>query len=101
MFKMVALFKKPSDVEKFDEYYYGTHLPITKKIPGLQEVRVTKISGSPMGESPFYLMCEMLYETKEDFKTASRTEESKASAKDVMSFAGDLVTFYFGEETNV
>ncbi|SFC72118.1 conserved hypothetical protein [Bacillus sp. OV322] len=100
MFKMMALFKKPENQESFDEYYYGTHIPLTKKIPGLQDLRITKITGSPMGESDFYLLCEMYYESKEAFKEASRTEESKASGKDVMKFAGDIVTFMFGEENN-
>ncbi|MGD6818255.1 EthD family reductase [Metabacillus sp. 84] len=100
MFKMVALFKKPEDPQSFDEYYFGTHIPLTRKIPGLQDVKITKITGSPMGESEYYLMCEMFYENKQAFKEASKTEESKASGKDVMKFAGSLVTFFFGEEHN-
>ena len=100
MFKMIALFKKPEDTEAFDEYYFGTHLPLTKQIPGLRKAEVTKFTGSPMGDSPYYLMCEMVYDSKEAFKEASRTEESKASGKDVMKFAGSLVTFMFGEDAN-
>jgi len=96
MYKMIALFKKPEDTEKFDQYYFETHIPITEKIPGLRKVEITKMSGS----SPYYLMCEMYYDSKEAFKEASKTEESKASGKDVMSFAGELVTFMFGEEVN-
>ena len=100
MFKMIALFKKPEDPAAFDEYYFNTHIPLTEKIPGLRKLEVTKFTGSPMGDSPYYLMCEMAYDSKEAFKEASRTEESKASGKDVMSFAGNLVTFMFGEEAN-
>ncbi|WP_338779611.1 EthD family reductase [Metabacillus sp. FJAT-52054] len=100
MFKMVALFKKPEDTQSFDEYYFNTHIPLTQKIPGLQDVKITKITGSPMGESEYYLMCEMFYESKHAFKEASKTDESKASGKDVMKFAGNLVTFFFGEEHN-
>lgn len=100
MFKMIALFKKPEDTQSFDDYYFNTHIPLTQKIPGLQDMKVTKIVGSPMGESEYYLMCEMFYENKQAFKEASKTEESKASGKDVMKFAGNLVTFFFGEEQN-
>lgn len=96
MYKMIALFKKPEDPTSFDEYYFGTHIPLTEKIPGLQEVRITKFQG----DAPYYLMCEMTYESKDAFKTASKTQESKASGKDVMSFAGNLVTFLFGEEVH-
>ena len=93
---MIALFKKPEDPERFDQYYFGTHVPLTKKIPGLLEMKVTKFQG----DSPYYLMCEMLYESKEAFKVASKTPEAKESGKDVMSFAGNLVTFLFGEEVH-
>lgn len=96
MFKMIALFKQPEDPVKFDEYYFGTHIPLTKKIPGLLDLKITKFSG----KSDYYLMCEMYYESKQAFKEASQTPESKASGKDVMSFAGNTVTFLFGEEIN-
>jgi uncharacterized protein (TIGR02118 family) len=100
MFKMSALFKQPKDKEKFDEYYFNTHAPLTEKIPGLRKMTVTKIVGSPMGESEFYMQCDMYYDDFEAFKVASKTPEAKASGKDVMSFAGDIVTFMFGEEIN-
>lgn len=100
MFKMVALFRKPENTEEFDKYYFETHIPLTEKIPGLRKVEITKFTGSPMGESPYYLMCEMFYDSFDAFKEASKTDESKASGRDVMKFAGDIVTFMFGEEVN-
>lgn len=100
MFKMIALFKQPENPKAFDEHYFQTHLPLTAKIPGLQEIRVTKMTGAPRGESPYYLMCEMMYESEEAFQKAAKTPESKASGKDVMTFAGNIVSFMFGEETN-
>lgn len=97
---MVALFRKPENTEEFDKYYFETHIPLTEKIPGLRKVEITKFTGSPMGESPYYLMCEMFYDSFDAFKEASKTDESKASGRDVMKFAGDIVTFMFGEEVN-
>jgi uncharacterized protein (TIGR02118 family) len=98
MVKLMALYKQPEDKEKFDEHYFNTHAPITAKIPGLRDMKVTRIVGSPMGESKFYLLCEMYYDSHEAMKAAFRTDESKASGKDLMSFAGDLVTLMIGEE---
>ncbi|WP_405103695.1 EthD family reductase [Oceanobacillus sp. FSL H7-0719] len=101
MIKMIALYKQPEDKEKFDEHYYNVHSPITKKIPGLKKMEVTKIVGTPMGkESEYYLLCEMYYESQEAFKEAMKTDEARASGKDVMKFAGDLVTMMIGEEVN-
>lgn len=98
MVKLIALYKQPEDKEKFDEHYFNTHAPITAKIPGLRKMEVTRIVGSPMGDSKYYLLCEMYYDSHDALKTAMRTDESKASGKDLMSFAGDLVTLMIGEE---
>jgi len=98
MFKLIALYKQPEDQKAFDEHYFNVHAPITEKIPGLRKMKVTKMTGSPTGKSEYYLMCEMYYDSKEAFIEASKTPESKASGKDLMSFAGNLVTLMFGEE---
>lgn len=100
MIKMIALYKKPEDQAAFDEHYKNVHTPITEKIPGLKKMEVTKIIGSPMGESDYSLLCEMYYEDMSAFKAAMKSDEAKASGKDVMSFAGDLVTMMIGEEVN-
>ncbi|MFD1019202.1 EthD family reductase [Thalassobacillus hwangdonensis] len=99
MVKLIALYKHPENKEKFDEHYFNTHAPITAEIPGLKEMKVTRVTGSPMGgEGKYYLMCEMFYEDYDSMKAAMKTDEGKASGKDLMSFAGDLVTLMFGEE---
>lgn len=101
MMKMIALYKQPEDKEKFDAHYYNVHTPITEKIPGLLKMEVTKITGTPMGKpSDYYLLCEMYYESQDAFQAAMKTDEAKASGKDVMQFAGDLVTMMIGEEVN-
>lgn len=100
MVKLIALYKQPADKEKFDEHYFNTHAPITSKIPGLRKMEVTRIVGSPMGESEFYLLCEMYYDDHESLQKAMRTDEGKASGRDVMKFAGDIVTLMIGEEVN-
>ena len=98
MAKLIALYKQPEDKEAFDERYFNTHTPITEKIPGLREMKVTKIIGSPMGKSDYYLLCEMVYDDQESLQKAMKTDEGKASGKDVMKFAGDIVTLMIGEE---
>ncbi|MBD1373044.1 EthD family reductase [Hazenella sp. IB182357] len=101
MVKLVALYKQPEDSKAFDEHYFGTHLELTKKMPGLIEANVMKFTGTPMGgEAPFYLQAEMVFENKDALNTAMSSPEGKAAAKDVMSFAGKLVTMMIAEDTN-
>ncbi|WP_026690063.1 EthD family reductase [Alteribacter aurantiacus] len=101
MVKLIALYKNPENKEEFDEHYFNTHAPITEKIPGLRKMEVTKIVGSPMGgESDYHLLCEMYYDDHESLRQAMKTDEARASGKDLMGFAGNLVTMMIGEEVN-
>lgn len=34
--QILALYQPPADVAAFDAYYYGTHVPLAKHIPGLR-----------------------------------------------------------------
>lgn len=97
MVKLIALYKKPEDQAAFDEHYNNVHAPLAKKMPGLQKLEVTKIYGAPMGESAYYLQAEMYFKDKESLNAAMVSEEGKAAAKDLMGFAGKLVTMMFGE----
>ncbi|WP_252502201.1 EthD family reductase [Sporosarcina sp. Marseille-Q4943] len=99
MAKLIALYKHPENKEEFDNHYFNVHAPITAKIPGLREMKVTKFTGSPMGgEGKYYLMCEMYYDSLEDLQQGLRSPEGKASGKDLMGFAGNLVTLMIGED---
>lgn len=99
MAKLIALYKHPENKEEFDNHYFNVHAPITAKIPGLREMKVTKMTGSPMGgEGKYYLMCEMYYDSLEDLQQGLRSPEGKASGKDLMGFARDLVTLMIGED---
>ncbi|WP_088035931.1 EthD family reductase [Evansella clarkii] len=100
MVKFTALYKKPENPAAFDEHYFNVHAPLTEKIPGLRKMEVTKIVGSPMGETNYYLQCDMYYDSMDAYKEAMKTDEAKASGKDLMKFAGGLVTLLIGEEVN-
>ncbi|WP_071459200.1 EthD family reductase [Bacillus massilinigeriensis] len=101
MVKLIALYKHPENKEEFDKHYFEIHAPLTAKIPGLQRMKVTRFTGSPMGgEGEYYLMCEMYYANHEAMKAGMKSPEGKASGKDAMSFAGNLITFMIGEEVD-
>jgi uncharacterized protein (TIGR02118 family) len=97
MVKLVALYKKPADIAAFEEHYHNIHMPLTEKIPGLKHVELSKFTGSPMGESEYYMMAEMYFDNMEALKAGMSSPEGRASGKDVMSFAKELVTMMFAE----
>ena len=97
MYKLVALFKQPMNVEEFDAHYDNVHAPLMRKVPGLEQMIVSRGLRSFGGDSPYYLMAEMHFADKDAFKAAMASEENKAAGKDVMEFAGALVTMVHGD----
>jgi uncharacterized protein (TIGR02118 family) len=95
---MVAIFKVPNDVESFDKYYQEIHTPLTKKVPGIKEFRVSKVFGTPRGKSDIHLIADIVFASKEDFKAAMGSPEMMNSGKDTINFAKDLISVHFAEE---
>ncbi len=97
MIKLVALFKRPEDVEEFDRHYEDTHAPLMRKVPGLERMEVTRNLKAFRGEPDYYLIAEMYFRDKESFDAAMASEENRAAGKDLMSFAREVVTMVYGE----
>jgi uncharacterized protein (TIGR02118 family) len=97
MTKLIALYRKPSDVAEFDKHYFEIHTPLVKQYPNLRRLEITRVTGAPIGETKFHLMCEMSWDNKEEMDAALASKEGKAVARDLMSFAADVVTVFIGE----
>ncbi len=98
MYKFFALYKKPEDVPAFLEHYENVHAPLARKIPGLKKLVVNRITGNAFGgDAPYFLIAEMQFETREDFATAMRSDENRATGKDAMQFAKGLITALIAE----
>lgn len=98
MTKLIALYRKPADIAAFDKHYFGTHTALVKQYPGLRKLEITRITGAPIGETKYHVMCEMYFDNKEAMDAALASKEGRAVAKDLMSFAADIVTVFIGEE---
>jgi uncharacterized protein (TIGR02118 family) len=52
MARVVVMYKAPKDPVAFDQYYFATHVPIAKRIPGLRKYEVSQGAvGTPAGPS--------------------------------------------------
>jgi uncharacterized protein (TIGR02118 family) len=97
MVKFIALYKKPNDIKAFEEHYFDVHMQLASKIPGLKKIELSRITGTPMGESEYHLMAELYFENMEACKAGMSSPEGRAAGKDVMSFAKDIVNMMFAE----
>lgn len=97
MAKLIALYKKPADAAAFDSYYFSTHVPIAKKVPGLQRYEVSAGPvATPQGESPFHLAAVLSFDSMGALQHALSSPEGVAAAADLANFAQagvDLVVF--------
>ncbi len=98
MVKLVALYRQPPEVEIFDRAYFETHVPLVKKIPGLQRVEINRVTGAPRGEPDFYLITALYFQDRAAMDQGLASEENKAAGKNLMSFAKGLVSFVYAEE---
>lgn len=97
MIKLVALYRTPDDRAEFDKHYDDVHTPLVRKYPGLRRLEVTRITGAPIGGTKFCRMAEMYFDSKDAMDAALSSPEGKAVARDLMSFAADIVTVFHGE----
>lgn len=96
--KLVALYRKPEDAEAFLKHYEDVHAPLVRQTPHLLEMTVGRVTGSPIGESPYFRMAQMSFPDRERFDEAMRSPENRAAGKDLMGFARDIVTLMVVEE---
>ncbi|UCH59579.1 MAG: EthD family reductase [Anaerolineales bacterium] len=96
MSALIALYKQPPDSEAFDQAYFGTHLPLISKVPGLRSTKISRFTRTLMGEG-YYLMAEMDFGDKDTLKAAMRSPEMAAAGEILNSFAEGLVTLMFAE----
>jgi uncharacterized protein (TIGR02118 family) len=98
MVKLVALYRKPEDVNAFEEHYANTHLPLIEQVPNVVKTSLTRFWGVAGGtEAPYYLMYEMYFEDKDKLDEAMKSPENRAAGRDLMSFARDIVTVMFAD----
>ncbi|ADU52233.1 Ethyl tert-butyl ether degradation EthD [Thermaerobacter marianensis DSM 12885] len=97
MVKLVALYQHPDDLEAFDRHYREVHLPLARRMPGLRRVEVARVTGSPGGSSPYYLMAEMYFDDDASLQAALQSAEGRAAGKDLMGFAGKIVSLHIAE----
>jgi uncharacterized protein (TIGR02118 family) len=100
---VLALYHPPADPNAFDRYYYDTHLPIAKGLPGLRDYTV---SASPVTDlqgtaAPYHLIANLTFDSLEDVQKALASPAGAATAGDIPNFATGGATIYLYEVKSV
>jgi uncharacterized protein (TIGR02118 family) len=102
MAKVIAMYLTPSDTATFDRYYFETHIPLAKTIPGLRAYEVTRGTIATMnGPSPYYLIATLTFDSLAAVQTALTSAEGQATAADLRNFATGGVELYIAETATI
>ena len=97
MAKLVVLYKKPEDATAFNDYYFGTHVPIAKQVPGLRRYEVSDGPvAAPQGDPPYHFVAILSFDSADALQHALGSPEGQAAAADLANFAQagvDLLIF--------
>lgn len=92
MLKYIALYQKPDDPEAFEQQYFGSHVPLVLKTPGLVRAEVARVSRvyvpGFLGDTEPYLIAEMYFESAAAAKTAFGSPEWQASGANLVEIGG-------------
>ena len=98
MATVIAMYGKPADATAFDRYYYGTHVPLAKRIPGLRGYEVTRGAIAKLGGvAPFHLIATLTFDSLADIERALASPEGQATAADLERFATGGVDVYIAD----
>jgi uncharacterized protein (TIGR02118 family) len=99
MAKLYAMYKHPTDAAAFDRYYYGVHVSIAKKIPGLLSYEVTRgsIGGMAGSSTPYHMIAALGFSSLAAINAALVSPQGQAVAADIGNFATGGVDLYLAD----
>lgn len=102
MAQVIVIYKIPRDPAAFDKYYFETHIPLARKIPGLRKYQLSKGAiATPGGPSSFHLIATLTFDSLADIQAAFASPEGQVAAADVPKFATGGVEMNFFDTREV
>jgi uncharacterized protein (TIGR02118 family) len=98
MHRLTIQYDAPADPEAFDRRYFEQHVPLCRPLPGLVTMSFSKPRALGPGTTP-YLIAELDFKNADALKTALRSPEMSAVAKDAETLPASRVMFT-GEVTS-
>lgn len=102
MVKVLAMYGQPADTAAFDDYYFKTHVPLAKTLPGLRGYEVSRgpVLGVLDGSRPHHLVATLSFDSPEAVQAALLSTQGQATAADLANFAtGGVTLIMFANES--
>lgn len=100
MLKFVALWNIKDGVseEAFEAWYRHTHIADARRIPGLRRYTVNRVADSVRGQSRFYRMAELTFDSHAAAAQALQTPEWAHAFRDAQPYITDHLRLQFESE---
>jgi uncharacterized protein (TIGR02118 family) len=86
--KLVVLYTQPDDADAFDRHYFGSHMPLVDKIPGLLRTETGKVrTALDGGEKTYYRITGLYFADQAALQAGFGSDEGKATAADYQQIA--------------
>ena len=102
MATLFAIYQQPKDPAAFDSYYFNTHVPLAKTIPGLRSYKVTRGDVMGMGgKHGAYLVALLEFDSLAAIGAAMASPQGQATAADLANFASAGVDVMMAETAKI
>jgi uncharacterized protein (TIGR02118 family) len=86
--KLIVLYRKPNNPAAFDDYYFSTHVPLAKTIPGITAYEVSDGPVvTPQGDSAYHLIATLTFASMDALQAAFASPQGQRTAADLGNFA--------------
>jgi uncharacterized protein (TIGR02118 family) len=102
MTTLLALFRRPDGGTEaqaaFEWRYAAEHLPLVAGTPGLREIRVQRVVGSPGGETDLILVTTMRFDDRPSLDAGLASDAMRAAGRNLREIAPGLATLLVLED---
>jgi uncharacterized protein (TIGR02118 family) len=95
--KLMLLFRRPEDVDGFEQRWSHEFVPRVERLPGIRRVTVSRIYGSPSGSADLHLVHEIFFDDADALQKALVSPEGVDAGRTLIHIAGDFVSLCFAE----
>lgn len=98
MFKFTTIYRQVEESEQLETFFSGTHLPLAEALPHLVKREISRVTRKPGGQSRFYLMVELYFESETEFQLAMASETGLQLVQALKPWEeAKLISWFFAE----
>jgi len=98
MFKLVTLYRRVDDEAKLEEFFANTHLQLAEQLPGLLKSELSRVSGTPDGNSRFHITYELYFDDVKAFEDSVTGEVGRELIAALRPWReAGIITWYYSE----